>query len=86
MSDRDVGTKEDEMADGFVHTVHADGRWRNTIEGAAPLPGAYDTKAEAVSVGRTEARRRETEHVIHREDGSIEDRNSYGNDPVHRPG
>jgi hypothetical protein len=39
-----------------------------------------------VSVGRTEARRRETEHVIHREDGSIEDRNSYGNDPVHRPG
>jgi hypothetical protein len=73
------------MADGFVHTVHAEGRWRNNIEGAAPLPGAYDTKAEAVSVGRTEARRRQTEHVIHNEDGSIGERNSYGNDPVARP-
>jgi hypothetical protein len=74
------------MADGFVHTVHADGRWRNTIEGRAPLPGAYDIKAEAVEVGRTEARRRQTEHVIHHEDGSIGERNSYGSDPADRLG
>ena len=75
------------MAMGFVHTVHRDGRWENTIEGEEGLlPGLYATKAEAVAVGRGEARRRQTEHVIHREDGSIEDRNSYGNDPVHRPG
>ena len=27
------------MADGFVHTVHRDGAWRNTIEGQDdPLP------------------------------------------------
>ena len=73
------------MADGFVHTVHADG-WRNTIEGAEPLDGRYETKAEAIEVGRSEARRRATEHVIHNEDGSIGERNSYGNDPVDRPG
>jgi len=75
------------MAPGFVHTVLRDGRWENTIEGEdGLLPGLYATKAEAVAVGRGEARRRQTEHVIYREDGSIEDRNSYGNDPVHRPG
>ena len=45
------------MADGFVHTVHADG-WRNTIEGGEPLDGRYDTKAEAIEAGRSEARRR----------------------------
>ena len=73
------------MADGYVHTVHADGSWRNTIEGADPLPGTYKTKAEALEAGRTEARRRTTEHVIHNEDGVIRERHSYGNDPADRP-
>jgi len=74
------------MADGFVHTVHADGTWRNGIEGDAPLAGAYETKAEAVEAGRAEARSRQTEHLIHNEDGSIAERNSYGNDPADRLG
>jgi hypothetical protein len=75
-----------DMADGFVHTVHADGSWRNSVENAAPLPGTYDTKAVAVEAGRAEAKRRKTEHLIHNEDGSISERNSYGGDPAHRPG
>ena len=75
------------MAKGLVHTLNIEGRWQNDIEGGDGSPLAmYDTKAEAVDAGRSEARRRKTEHVIHRADGSIEDRNSYGNDPVHRPG
>ena len=75
------------MAEGFVHTVHADGRWRNSVEGdQAPLPDSFDTKEDAVEAGRTEARRRQTEHVIHNENGSIAERNSYGNDPADRPG
>ena len=33
------------MADGFVHTVHRDASWRNTIEGEDdPLSGSYTTK------------------------------------------
>ena len=28
----------------------------------------------------------ETEHVIHNQDGSIAERNSYGSDPADRPG
>jgi hypothetical protein len=74
------------MAEGFVHTVHADGSWRNTLEGADALPGTYETKADAVEAGREEARRRKTEHVIHNEDGTIGERNSYGADPADRPG
>ena len=74
------------MADGFVHTVHAEGSWRNTVEGSGPLPAAYETKTEAVDAGRFEARQRRTEHVIHNADGTIAERSAYGNDPADRPG
>jgi hypothetical protein len=50
------------------------------------VDGTHDTKAAAVAAGRDEARRRRTEHVIHNEDGTIGERNSYGNDPRDRPG
>jgi hypothetical protein len=79
--------KESKMAAGFVHTVHVDGHWENTIEGQDGMVGGpYRTKEEAVAAGRGEAQRRETEHVIHLEDGSIGERSSYGGDPAHRPG
>ena len=75
------------MADGFVHTFHKDGTWINEIEGGEEaLPGSYATKHVAVAAGRDEAILRKTEHVIHNEDGSIGERNSYGGDPAHRPG
>ena len=75
------------MAEGFVHTVHKDGRWRTTIEEQHGSVGdTFDTKEEAIEAGREEARRRQTEHVIHNEDGSIAERNSYGSDPADRPG
>jgi Uncharacterized protein conserved in bacteria (DUF2188) len=76
------------MADGFVHTVHRDGTWVNEIEGGeGTLRGSRATKQHvAVAAGRDEAIRRKTEHVIHNEDGSIGERNSYGGDPAHRPG
>jgi len=75
------------MAEGYVHTVHAEGRWQTAIEGdLMPLPGSFLTEAEAVQAGRDEARRRQTEHVIHNEDGSISERNSYVPDPSNRRG
>ena len=79
--------EESEMAAGFVNTVHVDGHWENTIEGQDGMVGGpYRTKDEAVDAGRAEAQRRSTEHVIHREDGSIGERNSYGGEPASRPG
>jgi hypothetical protein len=38
-------------------------------------------KAAAQAAGRETARRERTEHIIHKKDGEIGSRNSYGNDP-----
>ncbi len=74
------------MADGFIHTVYANGEWANTVEGADSSGGTYPTKEEAVAAGRELARQRSTEHVIHNQDGTISERSSYGGDPADRPG
>jgi hypothetical protein len=37
--------------------------------------------AEAQAAGRAAAKKDGVEHLIHKKDGTIGDRNSYGNDP-----
>jgi hypothetical protein len=39
------------------------------------------TKVAAQAAGRETARRERTEHIIHKKDGEIGSRSSYGNDP-----
>ena len=43
-------------------------------------------KETAVPAGRKEAIERKTEHTIHNADGTIGQKNSYGNDPPERKG
>jgi hypothetical protein len=74
------------MAKGFIHTVHRDGAWINEVEGGSELRGKHRTKVEAVQAARDRARRDKTEHVIHKRDGTIGTRHSYGNDPRDRAG
>ena len=74
------------MADGFIHTVHKNGEWLNEIEDGNELPGSFPTKEAAAAQGRLEAVNAKTEHVIHDLDGTIGERNSYGNDSESRPG
>src|SRR4051812_24030627 len=74
------------MADGFIHPVWKDAEWQNQIEGGDRSPGSYVNKAEAREAGRSRALAVGTGHVIHNQDGTISDRNSYGNDPAPRPG
>jgi hypothetical protein len=74
------------VAAGYVHTVYKDSNWLNEIEGGSELPGRHTPKEPAVSAGRQEAIDRKTEHIIHNQDGTISERNSYGNDPASRPG
>ena len=75
------------MAEGFVHTVHVAGRWENKVEGQdLPLAGTYETKEEATAAGRSEAKRRHTEHVIHLQDGSIAERTPTAATPRTGPG
>ena len=73
------------MADGFVHTVYKNDQWVNEIEGGGDF-GTYSTKEDAVAAGRSRAQQDKTEHVIHNQDGTISERNSYGNDPASHPG
>ena len=69
------------MAKGFVHTVYKNERWINELEGGAELPGSYATKEEAVAAGRERAKSDMTEHLIHKQNGQIGDRSSYGHGP-----
>ncbi len=64
-----------------VHTVkHGDG-WANRRAGASKVSKTFDTKADAEGAGRSTAKREKTEHIVHKRDGTIGRRNSYGNDP-----
>ena len=66
---------------GGVHTVlasHGAG-WCNTVDGR--VASRHRLKAAAVAAGRALARGMEVEHTIHRANGRIAEKNSYGNDP-----
>lgn len=74
------------MAKGFLHTVWKREQWINELEGGSEFGGAHATKEAAVEAGRVRAMADKTEHVIHNQDGTIGERNSYGNDPASSPG
>lgn len=67
---------------GGVHTVPAEGEgrngWWNTLDGK--VVSRHRLKYVAVAAGREIAKRLKVEHTIHREDGEISEKNSYGND------
>jgi hypothetical protein len=69
------------MARGWIHTVHRDGRWYNEVEEGERASSSHDKRVDAVARGRELAINAKTEHVIHNVDGTISERNSYGNDP-----
>jgi hypothetical protein len=63
-----------------VHTVpKATGGWANKQGGE--VVSEHRKKETAVEKGRDIARKGETEHVIHKKNGEIGEKNSYGNDP-----
>jgi hypothetical protein len=73
------------MAKGFIHTVYKNDQWINEVEDGEEIGGVHATKEEAVESGRARAEQDKTEQVIHNQDGTIGERNSYGNDPASRP-
>jgi hypothetical protein len=62
-----------------VHVEPALDGWA-VKEGSKPAQ-SFQTKAEAVKVGRRLAQANRSEHFVHRRDGRIEERDSYGRDP-----
>ena len=66
---------------GGVHTVPsaAGAGWWNKVNGK--VVSKHRTKDNAVIAEREIARRMALEHTIHPTDGTISEKNSYGNDP-----
>jgi hypothetical protein len=74
------------VAKGFIHTVWKREQWINEVEEGNEFGGPHATKDAAVEAGRTRAKTDKTEYVMHNQDGTISERNSYGNDPVSSAG
>ncbi|OLL11909.1 hypothetical protein BKH17_08495 [Actinomyces oris] len=64
-----------------VETYSEDNRWKNRVLGNKRASNTFDTKAEAQAKGREMAQKLRSEHIIKKRDGTIGERNSYGNDP-----
>jgi hypothetical protein len=66
-----------------VHVVYAKDRkvWRVEVTGNKRESGSHVTKQPAVVHARKLARQNKSELVVHKQDGKIGERRSYGNDP-----
>lgn len=69
------------MSKTNVHIVPRNGEWAVVRENAERDSSHHGTQAEAIEAGRNTARREGVEILIHRPNGQIRDRDSYGNDP-----
>jgi hypothetical protein len=58
-----------------------DGNWGVRGEGNSKLTKVTPTQSDAINVARDIAKNKKAEVVIHKKDGTIRDKDSYGNDP-----
>ena len=63
------------------HVVPHNGKWAVRGEGNSKVTRTYETQRQAQSAARSIAKREKSEVVIHRPNGQIRDKDSYGNDP-----
>lgn len=57
------------------------GGWAVKNSGALRASRTFGTQAEAIAYGRDAAKSSQSELYIHGRDGTIKNKNSYGNDP-----
>lgn len=62
-------------------TPHRDGGWQVKGAGNERATARTNTQAEAIQIATKIARNQQSEVVIHRQNGQIREKNSYGNDP-----
>ena len=64
------------------HVVpHPDGGWQVKGEGNSRATVRTDTQREAIERGRSIAQNQGSELIIHRQDGTIREKDSHGRDP-----
>ncbi len=62
-------------------TPHPSGGWQVKGSGNERATARTTTQADAISIARGIAINKQSEVIIHRPNGQIRDKNSYGNDP-----
>ena len=68
------------------HVVPRGAGWIVRPAGGSRATSIHPTQADAIERGREIARNQHTELFIHRPNGQIRERDSYGNDPFPPPG
>lgn len=64
-----------------IETYYEDGQWKSRRQNSDRAFSAGGTKSEQQAKGREAAQKDGVEHIIKKQDGTIGERNSYGNDP-----
>jgi hypothetical protein len=59
-----------------------DGGWNVRKGGSAKASKHFEKKDAAITWGRQVSRNQQSELVIHRRDGTIQQKDSHGNDPM----
>lgn len=63
------------------HVVPHNGRWAVRGAGNEKVTSTHNTQKDAIMVARKIAKNQQSEVVIHRPNGTIRDKDSYGPDP-----
>lgn len=69
------------MGDKDVHIVPHEGKWAIKRPNTKKVSKKFKTKKEAEDAGRKQAKKDKSELVIHKKNGKISDKDSFGNDP-----
>lgn len=69
------------MSKKQVHVVPQSGSWAVKSSGASKAAKITSTQQEAIQAGRQIAINKRAELVVHRADGRIRSKDSFGNDP-----
>jgi hypothetical protein len=69
------------MAKKSNHVVPSSSGWAVKKSGSTKASKTFQTKDKAVSYGRSLSKNEKTELYIHKKNGMIQNKNSYGNDP-----
>jgi hypothetical protein len=63
------------------HITPKGGKWQVKGAGNVKATKIFNTQKEAINYGRNIAKNQQSELVVHRPNGQIRDKDSYGNDP-----
>ena len=63
------------------HVVPRDGKWAVKPEGSDTPTSIHQTQRKAIDRAKSIAQNQESELLVHRKDGTIRERRTYGPDP-----